>query len=95
MHRRNKKPTDEPSVLGIKAFYGYLVCEATGIVTLNKSDNLREKSIGIPLPEVQMAVNNTNGGIGEIILKGDFVMSGYYNDKKETLKVLSETFKRM
>ena len=80
----------EINMLGIKSFYGYLVCEATGIVTLNKVDNLKEKSIGIPLPEVKMTVNNTNGGIGEIILKGNFVMSGYYNDKKETFRVIKD-----
>jgi len=74
----------EVNTLGIKSFYGYSIIEATSIITLNKVDNLKEKSIGIPLPEVQMVVNNTNGGVGEIMLKGDFVMSGYYNDKKET-----------
>jgi len=48
-----------------------------------------QDSAGLPIPNVEYKIDNPNEeGVGEIIVKGPNVMLGYYNNPKETEKVL-------
>lgn len=76
---------------GIDVFYGYGQVESSSFISLNKVGSIKEKSIGRPIPELKISINNTNErGAGEIIVKGDMVTSGYYNNKKLTNDIIKD-----
>jgi long-chain acyl-CoA synthetase len=71
--------------------------ETTSAVSLNPPDDLRKPgSIGKPAPGIEMKVVDENGVElgphipGEIIIKGDIVMMGYYNNRKETEETIRD-----
>ena len=64
---------------------GYGLTETAPILTLNRLDNFKDDSAGLPLPGVQVKINEPDDeGIGEIYVKGDNVMPGYYKNQKLT-----------
>ncbi len=87
----------EPSVskglrsLGINVLQGYGLTECSPIVTVNMDKNFRDDSIGQLLPNLQARIDNPNAdGIGELIIKGDNIMLGYFGNKEATSKVLKD-----
>lgn len=87
----------EPSVLqfftdiGITSIQGYGMTECSPLIAANRVCRYRNESAGIPIPEIYAKVNNPDeNGIGEIIVKGDSVMVGYYKNPEETEKVLRD-----
>lgn len=64
--------------------------EATSIITVNEKRELKkELNGGVPLPGLKTRILNSNGRVpGELAFEGDFVMVGYYDDKKATQKVI-------
>lgn len=76
---------------GILAVQGYGLTETSPVATAENEYNLRNGSIGIPLPGIEIKIDNPNeNGIGEIKIKGPNVMLGYYEMKEETNKVLKD-----
>jgi len=76
---------------GITLLQGYGLTECSPIVTVNQIDNFRDDSIGLPLPCNEVMIYKPNKeGIGEIIVKGDNVMLGYFENKLATEKVLRD-----
>jgi len=75
---------------GLKTVQCYDVIEASSIVMLNnKREFIKDNVIGLPLPGIKACISNSNNKpTGEITLKGDNVMMGYYDDKKATKKVI-------
>ena len=76
---------------------GYGLTESTGACCLNPREEMRDNSIGIPMPdtdfkivEVGTAKELDYGEDGEIIISGPTVMKEYLNNKKETNQVLFE-----
>lgn len=76
---------------------GYGLTESTSAVSLNPPDGLRKPgSIGKPAPGIEMKVVNEDGFelgpnmMGEILIKGDIVMMGYYNQPEETEKTIRD-----
>lgn len=74
---------------------GYGLTEASPVVSLNPLQGLHKPgSIGLPLPGVQTKVvkedesEASRGEIGELIVKGPNVMSGYFNLPRETKKAI-------
>lgn len=83
------------NTFGIDVFFGYGQVETSSFISLNKIGSIKEKSIGRPIPELKLSINNTNErGVGEIILKGDMVTFGYYNNKKLTNDIIKDGFLR-
>ena len=77
--------------LGIMIINGYGITECSPIVALNRNNNIRYGTVGNPIPNVQVKiVNPDSDGEGEIWVKGDIVMLGYYNKPKETAEVLKD-----
>lgn len=74
---------------GFNFVQGYGLTETSPILTLNQIDNFKDEAAGIPLPGVEIKINNPDSeGIGEIYAKGENVMLGYYKNDKLTNEVL-------
>lgn len=76
---------------------GYGLTESTSAVCLNPINGLRKPgSIGKPAPTIQMKVIDETGNelgpniSGEILIKGDIIMAGYYNNYEETKKTIRD-----
>jgi long-chain acyl-CoA synthetase len=74
---------------------GYGLSEASPVVTKNPlHGNHKPGSIGLPIPDVEVSVQDDDGRmlgtkeVGEICVRGGNVMLGYWNKPQETAKVL-------
>lgn len=77
--------------IGITILQGYGLTENSPIATVNQEYNFRDDSIGKPLPGLEVEIDNCDrDGIGEVKLKGESVMLGYYENKLATEKVLKD-----
>ena len=79
--------------LGFLAVQGCGLTECAPMITLNpdKPALMRNESIGHVMPTLQARIDNPNeDGIGEICIKGDNVMLGYYKKPEETAKVIRD-----
>lgn len=77
--------------LGILFLQGYGLTECSPIVALNRDVDFRDSAAGLPLPGLDVRIDNPGGdGIGEITVKGPSVMMGYYEDAESTDKVLKD-----
>ena len=72
---------------------GYGLSEASPVVSKNPLHGVRKAgSIGLPIPNVEMSVQDDGGKIlgpnetGEICVRGGNVMQGYWNQPEETKK---------
>ena len=69
---------------------GYGLSEASPVVSVNRLEKQKPLSVGPPLPDYQVKIVNDEfielkaGEIGEIIVKGDNVMKGYYKNPQAT-----------
>lgn len=62
--------------LGIEIFEGYGLSEASPVVSLNVKGAKKLGSVGRAIPGVQV---KTDAETGELMVKGDNIMKGYYN----------------
>ena len=68
-----------------KLFRGYGLTEVSSVCTVNTYENCREDSIGKPLGDIvvevwdEMKNKLPDGETGELVIKGDTAMLGYYN----------------
>ena len=69
---------------GILILEGYGMTEASPVISANREDNYKFGTVGIPLDGVTVKIAED----GEIIVKGDNVMKGYYKDEEETIKTI-------
>lgn len=70
---------------GFNFVQGYGLTETAPIVALNRLQAFKDNAAGLPLPGVQIKINNPDkDGVGEIFIKGDNVMLGYYKNPKLT-----------
>lgn len=73
------------SAIGLPLIEGYGLTEG-GVVILNPLSRPRPGSIGKPLQGVQMRLSED----GELLLRGEMLFSGYYNDPAATAAVLRD-----
>lgn len=71
---------------GLIIYEGYGLTETSPVVTANTPGNVKFGSVGKPLSNVQVKVADD----GEILVKGDLVMKGYYKSEEETREVFNE-----
>ncbi|HHW30391.1 MAG TPA: AMP-binding protein [Clostridiaceae bacterium] len=77
--------------LGIHFIQGYGLTECSPIVALNRDVVFRDSAAGLPLPNVEMKIDNPGAdGIGEIVVKGPNVMMGYYENPEATKQALRD-----
>jgi len=76
---------------GIEIAIGFGITECSPIVTLCTSDIYTPGCVGIPIKKTQVKANNTNeDGEGELCVKGDIVMLGYYNNPEANAAVFDD-----
>ncbi len=76
---------------GILAVQGYGLSECAPIVALNRDVDYKDDAAGLPLPNEEVKIDNPNDeGVGEIVVKGDHVMLGYYENEEENAKALKD-----
>ena len=69
---------------------GYGLSEASPVVSINRMEKQKPLSVGPPLPDYNVKIVDDElmevpvGEIGEIIVKGDNVMKGYYKNEAAT-----------
>ena len=74
---------------GILTVQGYGLTETSPVLTAENDKYLRYGSIGYPMANVEIKIDNPNQeGIGEIIAKGTNVMLGYYENEEATKEVI-------
>lgn len=80
---------------GAKVYEGYGLSEAAPVVTAHrKGIEIKPGSVGIPIPGVEVKIVDENGAevpcgeVGELIVRGDNVSPGYYQNEEESRKVL-------
>lgn len=76
--------------IGIYVLNGYGITECSPLVSVNQKDFNDPATVGVILPCVEVKFADVNeDGNGEICVKGDTVMLGYYKNEEETKKVLT------
>ena len=77
--------------MGILVLQGYGLTECAPLVVGNRDRAYKDGSAGVPLPGVQMKIDDPDDkGIGEILVKGDMIMLGYFEDKAATEKTITD-----
>ena len=77
--------------LGFTVLEGYGLTETAPVVTFNPPAAPRPGSAGRPLAGVEVRILNPGaGGIGEILIRGDNVMPGYFHNEAATREVLQD-----
>ena len=74
--------------LGITVIGGYGITECSPIISTDRNKDFRFGSAGLPIPGVEVKVDNPDeNGEGELLVKGPIVMLGYYNNPEATAEV--------
>ncbi|HOQ38593.1 MAG TPA: AMP-binding protein [Acetivibrio sp.] len=77
--------------LGISLVQGYGLTECAPIVALNRDIYYKDEAAGLPLPDLQVEIDNPDeDGIGEIKCKGSSVMLGYYENPEATAEAIRD-----
>ena len=77
--------------IGISVLNGYGITECSPLVSVNMDDFNDPATVGVVLPCCEIKFENvTPDGDGEICVKGDIVMKGYYKDPERTARVLKD-----
>lgn len=63
--------------IGINLIEGYGQTESTGVTTVSQDDISKYGSVGAPLEDVEIRINND----AEILVRGPNIFSGYYKDR--------------
>ena len=77
--------------IGVTIINGYGITECSPIVALNRNNNIKYGTVGNPLRNTDIKIQDPDeNGEGEIWVKGDIVMMGYYHNEAETARVLKD-----
>ena len=70
---------------GFNFLQGYGLTETSPILALNRLNDFKDDAAGIPLPSVELKINNPDEqGSGEVWARGPNVMKGYYKNEEQT-----------
>lgn len=76
---------------GIRVLQGYGLTECSPLVAGNNDFFQKYDAAGLPIPFMEYKIDEPNEeGIGQIIVKGNSVMLGYYKDQEETNRVIKD-----
>lgn len=76
--------------IGIYLMNGYGISECAPLISVNRKDVDDCRTVGYTLACLELKFDNVTDGIGEICVKGDNVMLGYYKMEELTKEVLTE-----
>lgn len=77
---------DDFHAWGITVLNGYGITECSPVVAVNRNHFIKKGSVGQVLEDVEIRISPD----GEICVKGDLVMQGYFNDPQATAQVLQD-----
>lgn len=84
---------------GAKVYEGYGLSEAAPVVTAHKKGiDIKPGSVGIPIPGVEVKILDSEGAevpvgeVGELLVRGDNITPGYYQNEEETDRVLRDSW---
>lgn len=81
--------------LGVEILNGYGITECSPVLSVNRNHYHRDGSVGQVLPGVSIRIANVDEhGIGEIQVRGDNVMMGYYHDEASTEEAFEDGWYR-
>jgi acyl-[acyl-carrier-protein]-phospholipid O-acyltransferase/long-chain-fatty-acid--[acyl-carrier-protein] ligase len=82
---------------GVTLLEGYGATETSPVISVNTHEFNRPGSTGKVIPNVQVRIENletgeecTTGEVGKVMVKGDSVMKGYYDDPELTAEALDD-----
>jgi acyl-[acyl-carrier-protein]-phospholipid O-acyltransferase / long-chain-fatty-acid--[acyl-carrier-protein] ligase len=82
---------------GVTLLEGYGATETSPVISVNSQEFNRPGSTGKVIPNIQVRIENFETGkectireVGKIMVKGDSVMKGYYDDPDLTAEVLAD-----
>jgi long-chain acyl-CoA synthetase len=82
---------------GVKIMEGYGLTEASPVSSFSRLDMPQKPgSIGIPIPRVAAKIVDEEGrelprgSVGELVIKGENIMKGYYKDEAATAQVIRD-----
>ncbi len=77
--------------IGITLLNGYGITECSPLVSVNRLKFNDSSTVGVVLPCCEIKLENkTADGDGEICVKGDIVMKGYYKAQERTNRILKD-----
>lgn len=77
--------------LGLPLMQGYGLTETSPVVTVNRPDNYRYDTVGLPIPHAEIRIIDPRpDGMGEVAVHGPMVMKGYWKKPAETAAVLQD-----
>ncbi|MBR6619937.1 MAG: AMP-binding protein [Clostridia bacterium] len=81
--------------IGVHIAIGYGITECSPIISVNLNDLFKYNSAGLPLSCSTIKIENEEGKReGEILVKGDMVMKGYYKQPQLTAEVMEGEYFR-
>ena len=77
--------------IGVTMLNGYGITECSPLVAVNRNRYRVPESVGVPVAHTTVKIANPNeNGEGEICVKGDSVMLGYYKEPELTAEAFDE-----
>jgi long-chain acyl-CoA synthetase len=75
--------------MGVEILNGYGITECSPVLAVNRNHFVCDGSVGQVVPGLELRIDNPdNKGEGEVCIRGDVVMMGYYNDPVATAQVI-------
>ena len=74
------------SALGLRLLQGYGQTEAAPVISCNRFNNIKLHTVGPPLLDTEVKIADD----GEILVRGDLLMKGYWRNEKATNEVLKD-----
>ncbi len=74
------------TALGLRLLQGYGQTEAAPVVACNRPSRVKLETVGPPLTDVEVRI----AGDGEILVRGELVMQGYWNDPVATAATIKD-----
>ena len=74
------------NAIGLPTLQGYGLTETSPVVSCNSIDDIRVETVGKPFKKNSVKIAND----GEILVKGENVMLGYWKNEEETNRVLKD-----
>lgn len=72
--------------IGLTTLEGYGMTEASPVISVNRPEKIKVGTVGPALKGVEVKI----GEEGEILIKGDTIMKGYYKDEVSTSEALKD-----
>ncbi|MAW02109.1 MAG: long-chain fatty acid--CoA ligase, partial [Candidatus Pelagibacter sp.] len=76
------------NALGLKTLQGYGLTETSPVVSCNPINDIKIDTVGIPLKNVKVKIASD----GEILVQGENIMLGYWNNEKATNDIIKNNW---